>query len=42
VLGGNLPIAQSAAVTGWVGGGSRPGLKPMGELEQGLLAVDDK
>lgn len=42
MLGRDLPVAQSAAVTGEGGAaGSGSGLQPVGELEQGLLAVDD-
>lgn len=42
LLGRDLPLAQSAAVTGEGGAaGSCSGLQPVGELEQGLLAVDD-
>lgn len=46
MLNGDLPFALSAVVTGRMDaaqarGGSGPGLQPVRELEQGLLAVDD-
>lgn len=40
MVNGDLPFALSARVTGQMDG-SGPGLQPVGELEQGLLAVDD-